>query len=380
MNDSNNLLVIAGEVSGDIHGSYLIRELLRLNPDIRVFGIGGDKMTAAGMQCAYHISKMAFLGFTEVIKHLPFIRQVQNDLIALIKERNIKEAVLIDYPGFNLNFARKLKKLGVKVIYYISPQIWAWGEGRIKKIKALVDKMIVILPFEKDYYLKAGVNAEFVGHPLVEQINEYPVMQRDEVSAKFGLDASKDILLILPGSRKHEVESLLPETLKAAELLCRDFNMQTVVAGSSHIPEEVYENYKSRYAFTVVTGHTYDLMKYAKFGLIKSGTSTLEAGMFSLPMVVIYKTSRLTYIIGRSLIKVRNIGLVNIISGSNVVPELIQDDVNAAKISAVCREYLADESKYNFMKEKLTHIKDMLGTEGASGKAAQIILAEMNAA
>jgi len=165
--NENNLMIIAGEVSGDLHGAHLIKEILKMNPAVRIFGIGGDKMQAAGMQAAYHINKMAFLGLTEVIKHLPFIKRVQKDLISIIKEKNIKEVVLIDYPGFNLNFARKLKKFDIKIFYYISPQIWAWGAGRIKKIKKLVSKMIIVFPFEKEFYSKAGVDVEFVGHPLM---------------------------------------------------------------------------------------------------------------------------------------------------------------------------------------------------------------------
>ncbi len=168
MNDK--LMIIAGEVSGDLHGASLISELKKRNKNISVYGIGGDKMKDARMEIVYHINKMAFLGFVEVVKHIPFVKQVQKDLINIIKEKDIKDVVLIDYPGFNLNFAKKLKALNVKVIYYISPQIWAWGAGRIKKIKKLVDKMIVLFPFEEEMYKKENINVEFVGHPLLERI------------------------------------------------------------------------------------------------------------------------------------------------------------------------------------------------------------------
>lgn len=378
--NENNLMIIAGEVSGDLHGAHLINEILKMNPAINIYGIGGDKMKTAGMSAAYHINKMAFLGFTEVVKHIPFIKKVQRHLISIIKEKNIKDVVLIDYPGFNLNFAKKLKKLGIKIIYYISPQIWAWGAGRIKKIKRLVNKMIVVFPFEKEFYSNAGVNAEFVGHPLIEQIENYKLADKEEFYNLYKLDKNKEILLILPGSRKHEVEKLLPETLKAAKKICAEFNLQTVIAGSENIDEVEFDNFSESFDIKVITGRTYDLMNLARFGIIKSGTSTLEAGLFQLPMVVVYKTSPLTYLIGKSLIKVDNIGMVNIISGETVVPELIQADVNAQNIFNECKKILTDKLLYNKIKQKLGSIRNILGSAGASEKAASIILSEMNEA
>lgn len=376
--NENNLMIIAGEVSGDLHGAHLIKEILKMNPAVRIFGIGGDKMQAAGMQAAYHINKMAFLGLTEVIKHLPFIKRVQKDLISIIKEKNIKEVVLIDYPGFNLNFARKLKKFDIKIFYYISPQIWAWGAGRIKKIKKLVSKMIIVFPFEKEFYSKAGVDVEFVGHPLMEQIENYSLLSKEMFFHQYDLDSSKDILLILPGSRKNEVDNLLPETLKAAKKICREFNLQTVVAGSENIDAESYSRHQNEFEFKLITGKTYDLMNLAKFGIIKSGTSTLEAGLFQLPMIVIYKTSAITYLIFKRLVKVNNIGMVNIILGEEVVPELIQKDVNAKTIFEESKKILSDTVLYNQIKDKLGRIKTLLGSSGASRKAASIILLGMN--
>ena len=371
-------MIIAGEVSGDLHGAHLIKEILKMNPAVRIFGIGGDKMQAAGMQAAYHINKMAFLGLTEVIKHLPFIKRVQKDLLSIIKEKNIKEVVLIDYPGFNLNFARKLKKLNMKIIYYISPQIWAWRAGRINKIKKLVNKMIVVFPFEKEFYSKAGVDVEFVGHPLIEQIENYSLLSKEMFFHQYELDNSKDILLILPGSRKNEVDNLLPETLKAAKKICGEFNLQTIVAGSENIDAESYSRYGNEFEFKIITGKTYDLMNLAKFGIIKSGTSTLEAGLFQLPMIVIYKTSAITYLIFKRLVKVNNIGMVNIISGEEIVPELIQNDVNAKTIFEESKKILSDTVLYNQIKDKLGRIKTLLGSSGASRKAASIILSGMN--
>lgn len=379
MNKPKNILMIAGEVSGDYIGAALIVELRKLEPDINVYGLGGDRMKEAGMNILYHIKRMAFLGFAEVVKHLPFIKQVQSDLIQVIKAENIKYAVLIDYPGFNLNFAKKLKHIGVKVIYYISPQIWAWGGGRIKKIKRLVDKMLVVFPFEEDLYKKNNVNVELVGHPLIERIHEYKFLSREELWKKFNFD-EKEILLVMPGSREHEVEKIFPEVIKAAERIASEFNLQIVVACSTNIDEDVFNNSADSKKFTVVKGFTYDLMKYAKLGIIKSGTSTLEAGLFELPMVIVYKTSKLTYLIGKNLVRVDNIGMANIISGEKVVPELIQNDVNENTIYSECKKILTDKILYEDIKRKFNLLKEKLGSAGASARAAKIIYSILNEA
>ena len=200
-------------------------------------------MKEAGMHILYHIKRMAFLGFAEVVKHLPFIKQVQRELIKIVRENDISYAVLIDYPGFNLNFARKLKATGVKIIYYISPQIWAWGGGRIKKIKKLVDKMLVVFPFEEELYRKNDINVELVGHPLVERIDNYNFLSREELLHKFNLP-EKEILLVMPGSREHEVDKIFPEVIKGAVRIAADYDLQVIVACSTNFEESVF--HKSR--------------------------------------------------------------------------------------------------------------------------------------
>lgn len=372
-------MMIAGEVSGDYIGASLIEELTKLDSGINVFGLGGDRMKDAGMNELYHIKRMAFLGFAEVVKHLPFIRRVQSELLEVIKKENIRFVVLIDYPGFNLNFAKKLKKIDVKVIYYISPQIWAWGGGRIKKIKKFVDKMIVVFPFEEDLYKNHDVNVELVGHPLIQRISEYKFLSRKDLLKKFELP-DKDILLVMPGSREHEVEKIFPGVIQAAEKLAEEFDMQVIAACSPNIDEKMLQGMTSSKQFKVVKGFTYDLMKYSKLGIIKSGTSTLEAGIFGLPMVIVYKTSLLTYIIGKNLVRVNNIGMVNIISGEKVVPELIQKDVNKEKIYSECRKILTDRALYNNIKSRLEELREKLRPEGTSGKAADIIYSLLNEA
>ena len=372
-------MIIAGEVSGDYIGASLIKELKKLDDGIMVFGIGGDRMLEAGMKILYHIKKMAFLGFVEVVKHLPFIRHVQTELLETIKTKGIKYVVLIDYPGFNLNFAKKLRLLGVKIIYYISPQIWAWGAGRIKKIKKYVDKMLVVFPFEEELYKKNGVDVELVGHPLVDRTYEYIFLRREELFSKYKLD-DKDILLLMPGSREHEVSKIFPVIIKAAGRIAAEFNLQIVVACASNFDENIFYKPEIAEKFKVVKNFTYDLMKYSKLGIIKSGTSTLEAGIFELPMVIVYKTSRLTYLIGKNLVRLNNIGMVNIISGEKIVPELIQNDASEEKIYAECKKILPDNSFYRDIKEKLKSLKEKLGSTGASGRAARIIYSLLNEA
>ena len=374
----NKLMIITGEVSGDLIGASLIRELKSLKPDLKITGIGGDKMKSAGMDLIYHTDQMAFLGFVEVVKHLPFIHQVQKKLIDVIKKEEIRYVVLIDYPGFNLSIAKKLKPLGVKIIYYVSPQLWAWAKGRVKKVKRLVDKMIVVFPFEVEFYKKENVNVEYVGHPLVERINQYKFLSRDEFFSKFNLDKQKEIILILPGSRKQEVKEIFPEVIEAANRLAKEFNLQVVVARSKNIDEKNFRKSSSQEKFITIEDHNYELMKYSRFGIIKSGTSTLEAGYFALPMIVVYKTNPLTYLIGKQLIKLDRIGMVNILLDEMVVPELIQNDANSENIFNAASKVLSDNQVYEKMRLKLGIVKEKLGGDGASKKAASSILEILN--
>jgi len=374
----NKLMIIAGEESGDLVGAALIKEMKKMNPGITIYGIGGDRMKAEGMNLIYNINQMAFLGFTEVVKHIPFIKKVQKKLISVSMEEEIKTAVLIDYPGFNLNVATRFKKIGMKLIYYVSPQLWAWGLGRMKKIKRLIDKMIVVFPFEEDLYKKNQIDVEFVGHPLIERINDHKFLSREELDNKFELDAAKDILLLMPGSRIHEVAKIFPSMIEAAKNLAKEFNLQVITACSSNIDENIFYELSASRDFKIVKGFTYDLMKYAKFGIIKSGTSTLEAGYFALPMIIVYKTSFLTYRIMKNLIRVNKIGMANILLDKNVVPELIQQDASERQIFEAGRKTLSDEKYYSSIKEKLGSVKNKLGEAGASVRAAKIILALMN--
>ncbi|MCF8411777.1 MAG: lipid-A-disaccharide synthase [Melioribacteraceae bacterium] len=367
-------LIIAGESSGDLHGSALMKEMLDQNKDLSFFGVGGNNMIDAGLTNIYHNKDLAFLGFAEVVKHIPFIKKVQKEIIEECKKRKITSAILIDYPGFNLGLAKKLHKIGVKIFYYISPQIWAWGGKRIHKIKKLVDKMIVVFPFEKELYENAGVDVEFVGHPLIERINEYKFTKKEEFFAVNGLNKTKEILLVMPGSREQEIEKIFPAAINAAKNLSRKFDLQIVVACASNIDEQKLLTLGGNSDFSVIKDSTYELLKYSKFGIIKSGTSTMEAGIFELPCVVVYVTSKLSYAIGKRLVKIDHIAMANIILGERVVDELLQEEVTENNIVKCSEKVLLDKSLYDQTKHKLSGIRKILGNKNASFEAASLIL------
>jgi lipid-A-disaccharide synthase len=368
---NNKILIIAGEVSGEMHGAALVSELKSSKSNLDFFGIGGDNMINAGVETLYHIKDMAFLGFVEVIKHLPFILKVEKAIINFVKSNKIKLAILIDYPGFNLRIAKKLKDLGVKIVYYISPQIWAWHQSRIKKIQQRVDKMIVVFPFEKTFYEEGNVPVEYVGHPLVDRIEQYNFLSKKQFFSEFGIE--KEILLILPGSRKHEIKKHLPEIIKSAELISSNNNMQTVVACSENLDEEYLKSFIKNSNIKIIKGNTYNLFKHSKFGIIKSGTSTLEAAIIGLPFVVIYSTSKLTYILAKRLVKINHIAMPNIIANKTVVREFIQHEVNSEMISNYINSLLTDDESLARIKTELTEIKKQLGGVGASKNSAKII-------
>ena len=375
-NFNNKILILAGEASGDLHASALVTSLFSLNAKFQFSGIAGNNMINSGVEALFHIKEMSFLGFVEVIKHLPFILKVEKAIIEHVRLNKIKFAILVDYPGFNLRIAKKLKALGVKIAYYISPQIWAWHQSRIKKIKSRVDKMLVVFPFEKQFYEKGNVQVEYVGHPLVERIEEFNFKSKKELFDELQID--KEILLILPGSRKHEIEEHLSELIKTAQIISDNNNLQTVVACSENLDVEYLQNFFSDNNVKIVKGNTYNLLKNSTFGIIKSGTSTLEAAIIGLPFVVVYSTNKLTYELGKRLVKIDYIAMPNIIAGKSVVHEFIQNDVNSTLIADFIQSLLNDSSAIESLKDELEIIKNKLGNSGASKNAAQIINKMLN--
>ena len=370
--NSNSLLIIAGELSGDVQGGKLVAEIKELSPDIKVTGIGGDNMEAAGMELLHHIREMSFLGFSEVLKHLPFIRKIMNELTDWIETNRPETILLIDYPGFNLKLAARAKKLGCRVVYYISPQIWAWGGGRIKKIARFVDHMIVVFPFEEKLYKSAGVKVDFVGHPILEGLNSE--FTREKFFEIYDLKLDNPIVGLLPGSRTQEVENLYLPMLEAVELMKREFpNLQFVTGVSPTLNEDLYKNIEAGLRVEHSKA-TYDLMKHADLLFVASGTATLESACFGTPMIIVYKVSAISWLLGKMLIKLKNIGLVNIVAGKQIVPELLQSEVTAARLAAEGVSLLGDKTLMEETTKKLLMVKDSLGKMGASKRAAEIIV------
>ena len=374
MNSNKKILIIAGEASGDLHGSNLVAQLKKLNPQLEFFGMGGDKMKEQGVKLFYHINQLCFMGIVEVAKNLKFILEVKKRMTSFLDREKPNMAVLIDYPGFNLRFAKEVKKRKIPLIYYISPQIWAWGGKRINQIKKYVDQMIVILPFEKEIYQKAGVQVEFVGHPLVEVVK--PSLSQEDFKRKLDIRKNQILIGLLPGSRWQEVEKILPVMLKTVAILKRRMgNVICAIGLAPTLPKERVENLMLDFeeAPRIVENLTYDLMKHSDLLLVTSGTATLESAILETPLIVLYKTHFLTWIIGKSLIKVSNIGLVNILAGKEIVPEYLQGNAQPEKIASYMEEILGDKEKYQSIKENLKKVRQTLGPEGASAKAARIV-------
>lgn len=370
---SKKILIIAGEASGDRHAADLVRELKALEPQLQFCGIGGEAMRQEGVQLLYHISQLAFLGLTEVIKHLPFIRKVTKTVQAKLKN-GAGAVILVDYPGFNLRVARIAKALGVPVIYYISPQLWAWGEKRVEKIRRYVDLMLVIFQFEKTFYEKHGITAHFVGHPLAEQLR----IEKSEAEFRREIAISENlpILALLPGSREMEVRNLLPVMVQTAAKLRKTVPCAPVVGRASQLPQSLYDEYiPAGSDIRLVNSQTPLLMRYAYAAMVASGTATLEAGYLQTPMVVLYSVSPLTYWLGRMLVKIDTIALANIVMGKKVVPELIQKDISVEKVHAAVERFFSDPAYYRSVKEELMRIPALLGDEGASRRAAERIVA-----
>lgn len=366
------IMMIAGEASGDLHGAGVVRELKRREPDAEIYGVGGDKMIHEGLKPIYHIRELGFMGFVEVLRHLPLIRAVMFTLEQIIKLKRPDVLVLIDYPGFNLRFAAIAKKHGITIVYYVSPQVWAWHRSRVKKMRALVDKMLVLFPFEVEFYRAEGIDVEFVGHPLLE--SAVSQMDDKDFRKRFGLDPAKPVLALLPGSRRQEIEHILPAMLQAGKKLAVRHDMQLAIGVAPTFEERYVRSMFPTGDIPLVKGGTYELMAHASFALVTSGTATLETALFATPMFVLYRTSWLTYLIGRMLVRVKNIGLVNIVAGRKIVPEFIQHRVAVGPLVREGDALLGDPEAIERMKTELRRVRELLGTPGAAGRVADQIL------
>jgi lipid-A-disaccharide synthase len=362
--------IIAGEASGDLHGSNLIKEIKKLdnNADFRAWG--GDKMQALGINLVKHHKDLAFMGFIEVVKNLPTI--IKN--LKFCKQDILNYApdalILIDYPGFNLRLVKWAKENHLKVIFYISPQVWAWKESRVSLVKNYVDKMIVILPFEKEFYKKYDVDVEYVGHPLLQVIKEYKE-ENIQHSTFITQHSTSQIIALLPGSRKQEIKRKLPVMLQAS-MFFPDYKF--IVAKAPGITDEYYNTFLSAYKNVTVSDQTYSILIRSKAALVTSGTATLETALFDVPEVVCYKAGEISYQIAKRLIKLNFISLVNLIMNKEVVKELIQNNLTVKNITHELQELLTNTERLHQIKNDYKELKNLLRQGGnASANAAKII-------
>lgn len=359
------IFISAGDPSGDIAGSHLLSSLKAKNKQLVFFGLGGNRMLSAGQEQIVEGSRLAVLGFWEVAKEFLFFKRLMSDTVELIKKRNPKVIILIDYPGFNLKLAEKIKSLGIPIVYYVSPQIWAWGRKRIDKIRRLVDLMLLILPFEKRIYDGAGIKNKLVGHYLLDD------MEPKFIKAPYNSDS--DLIVLMPGSRQQEVQRMLPVLLDAATLLSATGKWRFAIAA---VEEDIdYHSYVESLSVPVdvVIGRTRELIADSRLVITSSGTATLETGIIGRPMVVIYKTGMITYLIARRLVQLDRIALINITAGKKIVPELIQHNAIPHRIADEAGNFLVDKELSLSVVRELNSVIDSLGTPGCSTRAADAI-------
>lgn len=370
--NGRQVLVVAGEASSDLHCGMLISELKRLDPDLSFVGIGGNTMRDNGVRLIAHAKDLGVVGLSEVLGKSLRIIGAYRKAKALIASGSVIAALLVDYPEFNLGIAKHACNHGIPVLYYISPQVWAWRPARIKKIAQRVNKMLVLFQFEKQLYEEVGLDVEFVGHPLLDSVR--PCCGREEFLRSLKLDPSKPVVALLPGSRTSEVSRLMPVMLRATELASSefpDFPIQWVLALANTIDRGmVAKALASHHRVTVVQGKTYDALASSDAAVVASGTATLEATILGIPMIVCYKVSFTTYLLGRALIKLDHVALPNIIAGKRIVPELIQGDLNPHRLAKELLALLRNRDARLAKREELRAVANQLGPEGASRRAA----------
>lgn len=366
--------IIAGEASGDLHGANLISSIKKKDPHAKFRAWGGNLMKKQGATLVKHYRDLAFMGFIEVLLHLRTI--LKN--FKFCKKDVLKYApdalVLVDYPGFNLKMAKFAHKHGIKVYYYISPQVWAWKKRRVNTIKEVVDKMLVILPFEKDFYDNYRVDAQFVGHPLLDELSKVKHINKNHFSKQNKLDAKKEIIAILPGSRKQEVTRMLKVMLEVVDMFPEH---QFVIGCAPSLTEDFYRSLIGDANVSLVFNKTYQLLQVSSAAIVTSGTATLETALFYVPEVVCYKGNPISYLIAKNLINVKYISLVNLIMDKPVLKELIQDDLTSDNICKELKQLFTDPKRQRQILEDYEELRCRLGDKGASNNAASIIVADL---
>ena len=371
---SKKILLVAGEVSGDLHGSYLVEAIQSIDPEIQFFGVGGEGLKRAGMRLLHHSQSLSVVGITEVFVKLGSILKALRTLKRSLEREKPDLVILIDFPDFNLRLAKIAHRRGIPILYYISPQIWAWRPKRIELIARLVKKMVVLFPFEVPLYETAGIDVEWVGHPLLDIVK--PTLSKEMAFRQFGLDPKRRTVGLLPGSRLHEIERLLPPLLDSAHLLQREIpDLQFVIPLAPGIPKTTLSFHMNNISVPVkvVEGFTYDVMNLCELLITASGTATLEGAILGKPMIIIYKVSFSTYWIGRALVRVNHIGLPNLVAEKEIALELIQKDVNPQRIVEEAFRILRDPLLSRKMTESMGEVRHKLGEPGAAERAARIV-------
>lgn len=377
---NRNVMIIAGEPSGDMHAARLVVALrARGAKDIHLWGIGGDALQREGVEILQHVRSMAVMGVVEVLKRYRFFRGVFEAMLKEVQLRQPEAVILVDYPGFNMRFAQAVHAMGVHVIYYICPQVWAWNRHRIKKIAKIVDRLLVVFPFEVGLFSKTGLRVDYVGHPLVHDLEQ----ARQEPLLALPWEGPLRVAL-LPGSRFQEVRRILPTMLAAARLLEREFSEKIsflIAAGTEENAMLVARMLKKTRMrprkVQIVTGLTRQVLRQARTAMVTSGTATMEAALLGCPMIVVYKTSWLNYALARMLIHVPHIGMVNILAGTELCPEFIQTRATAKNLAAGLRPLLSDTTEYSEMTMGFNHISRCLGDADAALWAADLVIEEL---
>ena len=368
------VMISCGEPSGDMYAAELARHIKAEDPSAVITGFGGERLRGAGADLLGDFSGLSVTGLLEVVRILPRTLGIYRRLVAAARAERPDVFVAIDFPDFNFRLAHALRRLGVPVVYYISPQLWAWRPGRMKTMRRLADRVLVIFPFEEALYREAGVPVEWVGHPLLDVMP--PQRPRDVIAAELGLEAGDPIVALLPGSRRNEVHAILPDLVRAAEEIRRRVPaVQFVLARAPHVSQDLLQPLQRLdRAARVVDGRADDVLGVADVALVASGTVTVQAALHECPMVVVYRLSPLTYRLGRRFVRVDTFAMANLVAGKRVVPELIQDDFQPARVAAEAISILTDPARAAAMRRELAEVRHRLGAPGASARAARAVL------